>query len=98
MDSFSILFFFAMFTPGLIRGAFWYDSPAIEGIFWTFATIGGMIAVGWLAEQIFGSGIGPSIVMVLALIGANVYAIKGATFDGSSRRWPGDDIDGDINE
>lgn len=96
MDGFSMLFLFGMFTPGLIRGAFWFDSPAIEGVFWTFATIGFVLGVGWLAQQLFGSGLGPTVAMVLAVIAANLYAIKGASF--SSGRGGGDDIDGDANE
>ena len=97
MDVFTMLFLFGMFTPGLIRGAFWYDSPAIEGIIWTFVSIGFILASGWVAEQIFGSGTGPTIVMVLAVIGANLSALKGSTFASSSRSL-GDDIDGDANE
>jgi len=97
MDGFSMLFLFGMFTPGLIRGAFWFDSPAIEGIFWTFATIGFVLAVGWVTQQIFGSGLGPTIAMVLSIIAANIYAIKGSTFSSSHIEF-GDDIDGDANE
>ena len=97
MDVFTMLFLFSMFTPGLIRGAFWYDSPAIEGILWTFVSIGFILASGWVAKQIFGSGTGPTIVMVLAAIGANLYALKGSTFASSSRSFD-DDIDGDANE
>ena len=96
MDGFSMLFLFGMFTPGLIRGAFWCDSPAIEGVFWTFATIGFVLGIGWLAQQVFGSGLGPIIAVILAVIAANLYAIKGASF--SSPRGGGDDIDGDANE
>jgi hypothetical protein len=97
MDDFSLLFIIGMFAPGLIRGAFWYDSPAAEGIFWIFATIVFVLAVGWVAQQLFGSGLGPTLAMVLAIIAANVYAIKGATFK-SARRSSRGDIDGDANE
>jgi hypothetical protein len=97
MDGFSMLFLLGMFAPGLIRGAFWFDSPTIAGVFWTFATIGFVLAVGWVARQIFGSGLGPTIAMVLAVIAANLYTIKGSTFFSSSIG-SYDDIDGDANE
>jgi hypothetical protein len=97
MDDFSLIFLFGMFTPGLIRGAFWFDSPAAEGILWIIATIGFVLAVGWVAEKIFGSGLGPTVAMVLSIIAANAYAIKGSTFASSNRGY-GDDIDGDPNE
>jgi hypothetical protein len=97
MDDFSFLFLIGMFTPGLIRGAFWHDSPAIEGFFWIFATIALVLVVGWVAQQLLGNGLGPTLAMLLAIIAANVYAIKGAIF-ASSRNSSGDDIDGDANE
>ena len=97
MDGFSMIFLFAMFTPGLIRGAFWYDSPAIEGIFWTFATIPTVVGIGWLAAQIVGPGIGPTIIMLLFLTYVNYLAIKGSSF-ASSSSGGADDIDGDANE
>ena len=97
MDGFSMIFLFGMFTPGLIRGAFWYDSPAVEGVFWLFPTIGVVLVVGWVTQQIFGSGIAPTISMVMTIIVANIYAIKGSTFSSSPRAF-GYDIDGDVNE
>lgn len=97
MDGFSWIFLIGMFTPGLIRGAFWYDSPAAVGVLWTFASIAFVLGIGWVAQQLFGSGIGPTVAMVLALITANLYALKGASFS-SSKPGYGDDIDGDANE
>ena len=97
MDGLSWIFLLGMFTPGLIRGAFWDDSPAGEGLLWIVATIVSVLAVGWLAEKVFGPGLGPTILMVLAIIAANVYALRGSTFL-SSRRGVEDDIDGDANE
>ena len=97
MDTFSLIFVLGMFTPGLIRGAFWYDTPAVEGIGWTFATIPIVLFSGWLAELIFGSGLGPTIVMVLVVIFINLYALKGANFlSGTNSNYY--DIDGDANE
>lgn len=97
MGGFSWIVLLGMFTPGLIRGAFWHDSPAAVGVLWTFATIALVLAIGWAAQQLFGSGLGPTAAMVLALIAANLYALKGATFS-SSKHGFGDDIDGDANE
>ena len=97
MDGLSILFILGMFTPGLIRGAFWYDSPAGEGIIWTFVTIVFVLAIGWIAEKAFGIGFGPTISMVIAIIAANFYALHGSTFT-SFHRGSGDDIDGDADE
>lgn len=97
MDGFSWIFLLGMFTPGLIRGAFWYDSPAAIGVLWIFATIAFVLAIGWVTQQLFDSGIGPAVAMVLGIIAANLYALKGATFS-SSKHGFGDDIDGDANE
>ncbi|NQU83317.1 MAG: hypothetical protein HQ536_01255 [Parcubacteria group bacterium] len=98
MSDFSLLFLIGMFSPGVIRGALWYDSPAVEGILWIFATIGFVLATGWVAEKVFGSGLGPTIVMFLAVIAANVYAISGANFSSPSATGGPDDIDGHQNE
>ena len=86
MNILSLIFLFGLFTPGLIRGAFWYDSPSADGIFWTIATIGFVLAVGWVAGNIFGNGLGPTIAMVLAVVVANAYALKGSTFSSSKKK------------
>lgn len=97
MDGSSMIFLVAMFTPGLIRGAFWHDSPAAEGVFWTIATIPSVVGVGWLAEKFFGAGIGPTAAMMLFLLYINYLALKGSSF-GAKGKEGADNIDGDENE
>lgn len=99
MTDFSLIFLVGLFFPGLIRGAFWYDSPAgIEGIIWTICTIVFVLTAGWVAGKIFGYGLGPTIVMLLAAVVANGYAISGVTLYSKTPNVGPDDIDGDINE
>lgn len=95
MTEFSIIFILGIFTPGVIRGAFWYDSPAIEGVFWTFATFGFVLLLGWLSAKIFVDGLIPTFTMVLAIIFANGYALKNSNFIGKKRNLSADDIDGE---
>jgi len=79
MNGFSLIFLFGMFAPGVIRGGFWHDSPSAIGILWTIATIAFVLATGWISQQLFGSGLGPTVAMVLAIVAANLYALKGAS-------------------
>jgi hypothetical protein len=80
MSELTIVFLFAMFTPGIIRGAFCPGSSPLEVVIWGVGTIIFVLAIGWIASMIFGTGLVPWIAMILAVIGANLYALKGAVF------------------
>jgi p-aminobenzoyl-glutamate transporter AbgT len=72
-----MIFVIGMFTPGLIRGAFRVGSSGLDAILWTIATFAFVLTVGWIAQYLFGSGLGPTISMVLAIVAANTYALIG---------------------
>jgi len=76
----STIILLAAFAPGLIRGAFWHDSPSAAGIVWTFLTLGAIWAVFWVAAKLLGSSIVAIIAIFLVIIVANYYAFKGSKF------------------
>ena len=91
---FEFLFLFLIFGPGIIRGAFWYDFPAFEGVMLTVGIFVSLGILGWISKTI-DSRLFFGVVGLLIVIPANIYAIKGSNFYSSSNKINGD-TDGDI--
>lgn len=79
MASIEWIFLIAVFLPGIIRGAFWYDSPSVMGVIWIFGILGFVMAVLWINDVFFENRLITIIVLTVAIIAANSYALKGST-------------------
>jgi hypothetical protein len=95
VDVFSFLLLFSIVLPGIIRGLFWSDSPAPEGMLWGLVLIVLLYAISLLDEHVLKSDLW-GIVAIAGIIAGNVYALKGATFTQSWRHKK--NSGGDTNE
>jgi hypothetical protein len=84
MDTSSIIFLVLLFTPGLIRGAFWWDSPSIIGVFFTIFVIILVVVVGQITAWIAGEGIVPTVTMCLTILIVNALTLAKSEFFSSS--------------